>query len=140
MDVPVPQVFPSPSLDDLHLSDLETDVWLLIEGIKDPEFPYSLSELRVLTPDELKIDERSQYILIRFRPTVHHCSLATLIGLSILYKLREHYGYQWRIETELVSGSHEDELAINKQLADKERVAAALENAAIKETIDQMLT
>lgn len=133
----MPPVYPKPALDDLHLSDLETDVWLMIESIRDPEFPHTLSELRVLTPDQLKADDRA--ILVRFRPTVQHCSLATLIGLSVIFQLRSHYGAQWRVDVELVAGSHEDEVAINKQLADKERVLAALENSAISETIESML-
>jgi hypothetical protein len=36
-------------------------------------------------------------------------------------------------------GSHESESAVNKQLADKERVAAALENANLIEVVNQCL-
>lgn len=36
-------------------------------------------------------------------------------------------------------GTHASEAAVNKQLADKERVAAALENAALRETVNRCL-
>ena len=37
-------------------------------------------------------------------------------------------------------GTHASEAAVNKQLADKERVAAALENSHLLEVVNQCLT
>ena len=39
----------------------------------------------------------------------------------------------------LTPGSHASEAAVNKQLADKERVAAALENPSLLQMVDRCL-
>ena len=56
-------------------------------------------------------------------------SMATLIGLSIRVKLLRVLPRRMKIDISISPGSHSSELAVNKQLNDKERVAAALENA-----------
>jgi hypothetical protein len=61
-------------------------------------------------------------------PTIPHCSMATLIGLAIRVKLIRSLPSRFDIIVQIQPGTHASELAINKQLADKERVAAALEN------------
>ena len=61
-------------------------------------------------------------------PTIPHCSQATLIGLSIRVKLIRSLPKRFKIRVSIEPGTHDTEDAINKQLADKERVAAALEN------------
>lgn len=35
----------------------------------------------------LKVDDENNYVGIEFTPTIPHCSMATLIGLSIRVKL-----------------------------------------------------
>ena len=40
----------------------------------------------------------------------------------------------------IAPGTHAAEAAVNKQLADKERVAAALENSHLLEVVNQCLT
>jgi hypothetical protein len=62
------------------------------------------------------------------RPTIPHCSQATLIGLSIQVKLMRSLPKRFKIKVYIEPGTHNTEDAVNKQLADKERVAAALEN------------
>ena len=58
---------------------------------------------------------------------VPHCSLSTLIGLCIRVKLlREFPGA--KIDILLTPGSHLQEHEVTKQINDKERVAAAMEN------------
>jgi hypothetical protein len=54
--------------------------------------------------------------------------MATLIGLAIRVKLSRSLPPRFDITVQIQPGTHASELAINKQLADKERVAAALEN------------
>jgi hypothetical protein len=39
----------------------------------------------------------------------------------------------------IAPGTHASELAVNKQLADKERVAAALENAHLLDVVNECL-
>lgn len=57
-----------------------TDV---IRSIRDPEKPNTLEELDVVTEQCVEVQElgdEEYLIIIRFSPTVPHCSLATLIG------------------------------------------------------------
>ncbi|GMN30376.1 hypothetical protein TIFTF001_002771 [Ficus carica] len=58
-----------------------------IRDIKDPEHPYSLEELKVITEDAIEVDDRHSYVRVTFTPTVEHCSMATIIGLCIRVKL-----------------------------------------------------
>ena len=66
---------------------------------------------------------------VAFTPTIPHCSMATIIGLSIRVKLLRSLPPRFKVDVTIAPGTHASELAVNKQLADKERVAAALENA-----------
>lgn len=52
--------------------------------------------------------------------------MATLIGLSIRVKLIRALPPRFKISVEITPGTHSSEQAINKQLKDKERVAASL--------------
>ena len=54
--------------------------------------------------------------------------MATLIGLSLRVKLLRSLPSRFKISVKIESGTHVSEHAVNKQLADKERVRAALEN------------
>ncbi|KAG5228655.1 MIP18 family protein [Salix suchowensis] len=94
-----------------------------IRDIKDPEHPYSLEELKVITEDAIEVDDKLSYVRVTFTPTVEHCSMATVIGLCL----------------EVAPGTHATEAAVNKQLNDKERVAAALENPNLVDMVDECL-
>ena len=55
--------------------------------------------------------------------------MATLIGLTISVQLRRCLPRTTtHVQVEIEPGTHQSETAINEQLADKERVCAALEN------------
>lgn len=114
----------------LGLSSEEEDIWLLIRTIRDPEHPYTLAQLRVVSPKFVKYEISLNTIIIQFEPTIPNCSLSSVIGLCIREKiLRNYYSDPpYRLVVKLVEGSHENYESINKQLIDKERVAAALEN------------
>ncbi|KAK2492310.1 hypothetical protein MC885_019381 [Smutsia gigantea] len=60
-------------------------------------------------------------------------SMATLIGLSIKVKLLRSLPQRFKMDVHITPGTHASEHAVNKQLADKERVAAALENTHLLE-------
>lgn len=75
-------------------------------------------------------------VLVHFTPTIPHCSMATLIGLSIQLKLiRSLPASQYRILVQIRPGTHNSEIAINRQLGDKERVGAAGENSNLKRVV-----
>lgn len=55
----------------------------VIRSIRDPEKPNTLEELEVVTEKCVEVQELQEdefLIIIKFSPTVPHCSLATLIG------------------------------------------------------------
>ena len=54
--------------------------------------------------------------------------MATLIGLSLRVRLLRALPARYKVNIRIREGTHQSENAINKQLNDKERVAAALEN------------
>ena len=54
--------------------------------------------------------------------------MATLIGLSIRVKLLRSLPQRFKVTVRIQPGTHASEGAINRQLNDKERVIAALEN------------
>jgi hypothetical protein len=70
-----------------------------------------------------------------FTPTVMHCSMATLIGLCIRVQLLRALPPRFKVDIFVSPGSHSTESAVNKQLNDKERVAAALENPALLDKV-----
>lgn len=59
----------------------------LIREINDPEHPLTLEELHVVQEDLVEINNEQNTVDINFTPTIPHCSMATLIGLSIRVKL-----------------------------------------------------
>ena len=117
------------------------EIFNLIKSINDPEHPVTLEELNVVRPEHIyilksKTDQQPSSILIHFTPTIPHCSMATLIGLSIQLKLiRSLPPSKYRLIVQIRPGTHNSEEAINKQLADKERVAAASESANLKRVV-----
>lgn len=111
----------------------------LIRIINDPEHPLTLEELHVVQQSQISVDNDSNDIRISFTPTIPHCSMATLIGLSIRVKLLRSLPPRFKITVEITPGTHASEHAVNKQLADKERIAAALENNHLIEVINQCI-
>lgn len=112
----------------------------LIRVINDPEHPLTLEELHVVQQQLIHVDNERNEVLISFTPTIPHCSMATLIGLSIRVKLLRSLPARFKVTVEITPGTHSSEAAVNKQLADKERIAAALENSHLIEVINQCIT
>lgn len=115
------------------------EIFELLRSIKDPEHPFSLEQLNVLQLDKIHINDKENYITIYFTPTVAQCSMATLIGLCIRVKLLRFLPKRFKILIFLAPGSHSTEEQVNKQLNDKERVAAALENSKLLGVVNQCL-
>lgn len=117
----------------------EREIFDLIRNINDPEHPLTLEELHVLQESNVKVDDKNNTIQIFYTPTIPHCSMATLIGLSIRVKLLRALPPRFKVTVEITPGTHASENAVNKQLADKERVAAALENTHLIGVINQCI-
>ncbi|TKY70080.1 AE7 protein [Spatholobus suberectus] len=110
-----------------------------IRDIKDPEHPYSLEELKVITEEAVEVDDQRNSVRVTFTPTVEHCSMATIIGLCLRVKLMRSLPSRYKVDIRVAPGSHATEAAVNKQLNDKERVAAALENPNLLDMVDECL-
>lgn len=90
-------------------------------------------------PDSVTIDHDSGVVQIQFTPTIPHCSMATLIGLCIRVKLLRSLPPRFKVKVRTAPGSHASETAVNKQLNDKERVAAALENTHLLDVVNKCI-
>nr|TKR85432.1 MIP18 family protein [Populus alba] len=121
------------------IDQLENSVLNHIRDIKDPEHPYSLEELKVITEDAIEVDDKLSYVRVTFTPTVEHCSMATVIGLCLRVKLMRSLPQRYKVDIKVAPGTHATEAAVNKQLNDKERVAAALENPNLVDMVDECL-
>ncbi|KAL8104078.1 hypothetical protein AgCh_028343 [Apium graveolens] len=110
-----------------------------IRDIKDPEHPYSLEDLKVITEDAIEVDDKRSYVRVTFTPTVEHCSMATVIGLCLRVKLMRSLPSRYKVDIRVAPRTHATEAAVNKQLNDKERVAAALENPDLVDMVDDCL-
>ena len=75
---------------------------------------------------------------VLFKPTIPHCSMAAIIGLCIKVHLgrfiKDHL-----IRVYIVDGTHVSSKALNKQLDDKDRVLAALENEVLLDVMKECL-
>ncbi|KAJ3094944.1 MIP18 protein galla-2 [Phlyctochytrium planicorne] len=125
--------------DDENLSDDfdSLEIFDLIRHINDPEHPLTLEQLNVAQLDQITVDNEKEEIVVRFTPTIPHCSMATLIGLCIRVRLIRTLPDRFKVDIKVQEGTHQSELAVNKQLNDKERVAAALENTHLLEVVNQ---
>lgn len=122
------------------------EIFDLISSISDPEHPLTLAQLAVVNLPDIKVTHGANKktdmseVLIKITPTITHCSLATLIGLGIRVRLERSLPPRFRIRILIKEGTHQSENQVNKQLNDKERVAAACENDQLLNVILQMLS
>lgn len=123
----------------------EQEVYDLIASISDPEHPTSLASLAVVNLPDIKIlqpssaTSRISTVQVLLTPTTAHCSLGTVIGLAVRVRLEQALPPRFRIDVRMKEGTHSTGDAVNKQLGDKERVAAAMENGTLVGVIKNML-
>ena len=115
----------------------------LISSISDPEHPLTLGSLGVVNLPDIKIQPLSStspitLLTVLITPTITHCSLATVIGLGVRVRLERALPPRFRVKVEIKEGSHSTAREITKQLGDKERVAAALENGTLMGVLRKM--
>ncbi|THH23149.1 hypothetical protein EUX98_g8027 [Antrodiella citrinella] len=138
--------------DDAESGDVEEidqdEIFDLIRTISDPEHrSMTLEQLAVVSAPQITFHDsapsggnsRSSRLTVEFTPTVPHCGMSTFIGLSIRVRLLRSLPNRFKVDIRVKPGSHQSENALNKQLNDKERVAAALENPALLEVLEQCL-
>ena len=116
------------------------EVFEHIKDINDPEHPLTLQQLNVVQQRLIEVDSEREHIRVCFTPTIPHCSMATLIGLCLRVKLLRSLPSRYKVDIQVTPGSHASELQVNKQLNDKERVAAALENITLLKVVNKCLS
>ncbi|QIW96472.1 hypothetical protein AMS68_001990 [Peltaster fructicola] len=123
----------------------EQEIYDLIATISDPEHPTSLASLAVVNLPDITIippstpRSRISTVQVLLTPTTAHCSLGTVIGLAVRVRLEQSLPPRFRIDVQMKEGTHSTGDAVNKQLGDKERVAAAMENGTLVGVIKNML-
>ncbi|KAK5992485.1 MIP18 family protein [Cladobotryum mycophilum] len=127
----------------------EQEIYDLISNITDPEHPISLGLLSVVNLPDIHITPSPAlgvpgpntivHVTVELTPTVNHCSLATVLGLGVRVRLEQVLPPNYRIEVVCKENSHSQDEQVNKQLGDKERVAAAWENESLRAVILKML-
>ncbi|OAA40667.1 FAM96B-like protein [Metarhizium rileyi] len=127
----------------------EQEIYDLISSISDPEHPVSLGQLSIVNIDDIHITPSPSLgvpdvntivqVTVEITPTVTHCSLATVLGLGVRVRLEQCLPPNYRVDVLCRKNTHSQDDQVNKQLADKERVAAALENDSLKGVLDKML-
>lgn len=136
-----------PATPHLDTSSKLTPILDLISSIADPEHPISLGALAVVSLPDISINPSLpssptsplRTVTVLITPTITHCSLATVIGLGVRVRLEQSLPPRFRIDVRIKEGTHSTGEEVNKQLADKERVAAALENGTLMGVIGKMM-
>ena len=122
------------------------EIYDLISPISDPEHPLSLGSLSVVQLRDIHVrppsSPRSKIssVTVDITPTITHCSLATVIGLGVRVRLEQALPPRFRVDVRVKEGTHSTAAQVTKQLGDKERVAAALENGTLLGVIKKMLS
>lgn len=118
------------------------EVFDLLADINDPEHPLTLAQLAVVNLQDITITSAPnglETVHVDLTPTIPHCSMATLIGLCVRVRLNRSLPPRYRVDIKVKEGTHQSEQAVNRQLADKERVAAACENEQLMGVLSGMM-
>ncbi|RMX64075.1 hypothetical protein KXD40_001261 [Peronospora effusa] len=120
------------------------EIFEILRHVNDPEHPLTLEQLKVMSLENIHVDDANSRIKIYFTPTIPHCrglirSMATLIGLCLRVKLLRSLPLRFKVDILITPGTHSSEAAVNKQLNDKERVAAALENSHLLTVVNKCI-
>lgn len=124
----------------------EQEVYDLISTITDPEHPLSLGSLGVVNLDDIRIipptspRSRISSVQVLITPTTSACSLTTVIGLGVKVRLMNALPARFRVDVRIKEGTSSSADEANKQLGDKERVAAAMENRNLINMVNHMLS
>ncbi len=136
-DNPAPQIYEQQNISGVEWEDRKqqelqgcsgesidkVEVFDLVKNLNDPEHPLTLEQLKVVSLEDIWVS--NERVEVQFTPTIPHCSMANMIGLMIIVKLKRSLPNRFKIDVTVKIGTHQNELELNKQLNDKERVMAA---------------
>jgi metal-sulfur cluster biosynthetic enzyme len=149
----------SPSSDEEAEEIDAQEIFDLLSTISDPEHPVTLGSLAVVSLPDISIRPLFppsslpppplhatttaplglRVVTVLVTPTISHCSLATVIGLGIRVRLEESLPPRFRVDVRIKEGTHSTADEVNRQLADKERVSAAMWNSTLRALVGRML-
>merc|ERR1712130_45432 len=124
------------------MEDIIGEIYDLIRTIRDPERPESLEELDVVREEWVQVEELGEDyydVIVYYKPTVEHCHLASLIGLFIREKIRRSVPFRYKLAILARPGTLQNEAESNRQINDKERVAAAVEKEAMAKLVEECI-
>ena len=101
------------------------EVFEIIRNITDPEHPYNLEELNIISLEDISVDNDNRLITVYFTPTIANCGFASFIGLSIKKKLLNFISPKYNIDVLIKEPKNENDKNLNKQMNDKERLEAS---------------
>ncbi|KAK8818685.1 hypothetical protein WA538_003993 [Blastocystis sp. DL] len=107
------------------------EVFGYLRTIQDPEYPMNLEQLNVIQLANISVDNDRNKVTVYFTPTIPNCTQAAVIGLCIRVKLDRCLPRRLKSRVYITPGSHNTEENLNRQINDKERVSAALENPSL---------
>ncbi|ROI37141.1 MIP18 family protein FAM96A [Anabarilius grahami] len=131
------------------------EVYDVIRTIRDPEKPNTLEELDVVTEKCVEVQELGdddaphrkgfdEVDRLNHNERLIKLTLAPVLplpaGLCLQVKLQRCLPFKHKLEIYITEGTHSTEEDINKQINDKERVAAAMENPNLREIVEQCVT
>ncbi|XP_076443276.1 MIP18 family protein galla-1-like [Babylonia areolata] len=128
--------------EDFELKQLAETVYDMIRDVHDPEKPETLEELNVVREEGVmatRLPTGQTLITIEFVPTVPHCSLASIIGLTLRRKIETSFPEKYKVDIFIKKGTHQTADDINKQINDKERISAAMENPNLRSLVDKCI-
>ena len=107
------------------------EVFEIIRNITDPEHPYNLEELNIVSLEDIIVDNENRLITVYFSPTIENCGFASFIGLSIKKKLLNFISPKYNIDVLIKEPKNDNDKNLNKQMNDKERLEASNLNTNI---------
>lgn len=132
-------VFP-PKHDASYEDITAEEVYDLVKDIKDPEHPsMTYQDLKVVSIEDIKVCDQSNFIHVIYTPTTPDCSMGSILGLNIKIKLMRCLPSRFTIEVICKEGAHVNGIELNKQLNDKERALAAMDNPSIMGVVNRSI-
>jgi hypothetical protein len=136
------EVFRSTQSENSYLQII-TEIYEIIRSIRDAEHPYTLEQLDVINEKEIQVEEKNGklYVTIFWKP-VNAGQYTAHVGMAILMKLQEKLKGMNKLKITLTmkGGSPKYRKMIDKQLNDKERLAAARENENLLSFIEGLIS
>lgn len=99
-----------------------------------------ITDIPYMVPsDQCSQSDTPIYIEIVLIPTIPHCSLIGIIGLSVLYKVSKMVSSKYIVRVVVPEDAHMLGVEMSRQLEDIERTSCAFSNPTILETLQSLM-